>query len=332
MRLCGAVVGSSLTGSVGAVIGRRALLIGGALGLTGMAGCGVVNVTLPWNPPSPLPVAAAPDLPGQLARARALADHLIDHAEAWTLSARQVASLRWFAKAVDAHARVLLSSDPARRQQVSTPLPSAKKVTTATAKATYAALTELLATLAAEHRARALPAEGEAALLWASLAAFSSTLATRLSVGFAKRGDDDTGLTPDLTATTREKVLALCLQAAYSYELAIAAPSLTADDQHLLQQRLRAWRTLRENVLAVGSEASAGPPPIGYDLRPARNRAGAFALAVQTETAALPIFGGWVAGTAVKSERSVGVGALAGANTALVRFGGNALRWPGWPA
>ena len=28
----------------------------------------------------------------------------------------------------------------------------------------------------------------------------------------------------------------------------------------------------------------------------------------------------------------VGVGALAGANTALVRFGGNALRWPGWPA
>ena len=57
MRLCGAVVGSSLTGSVGAVIGRRALLIGGALGLTGMAGCGVVNVTLPWNPPSPLYLA-----------------------------------------------------------------------------------------------------------------------------------------------------------------------------------------------------------------------------------------------------------------------------------
>ena len=85
-------------------------------------------------------------------------------------------------------------------------------------------------------------------------------------------------------------------------------------------------------MLAVGSEASAGPPPIGYDLRPARNRAEAFALAVRTETAALPIFGGWVAGTVVKSERSVGVGALAGANTALVRFGGNALRWPGWPA
>lgn len=59
-------------------------------------------------------------------------------------------------------------------------------------EATYAALTALLATLAAEHRARALPAEGEAALLWASLAAFSSTMATRLSVGFAKRGDDDT--------------------------------------------------------------------------------------------------------------------------------------------
>ena len=94
-----------------------------------------------------------------------------------------------------------------------------------------------------------------AALLWASLAAFSSTMATRLSVGFAKRGDDDTGLTPDLTATTREKVLALCLQAAYSYELAIAAPSLTADDQHLLQHGQSVWQGPR---VIVASGASAG--------------------------------------------------------------------------
>jgi hypothetical protein len=308
------------------------LLLGGMLGLSGVAGCGVANVTLPWNPPSPLPVAAAPDLPAQLARAVALANHLVAHADDWTLSTRQVASLRWLSQAVDAHARVLLSSDPARRQQVATPLPTAAKVTTTSAKATYAALAALQATQARQHRARALAADGPAALLWASLAAFSGTMATRLSVGFAKRGDDDTGLTPDLTATTREQVLALCLQAAYSYELAIAAPSLSAGDQHLLQQRLRDWRTLREAVLAGATEASASPPPIGYDLRPASDRAGAFALAVQTETAALPIFGAWVAGTSVKADRTLGVDALDTANSALVRFGGSALRWPGWPS
>ena len=54
---------------------------------------------------------------GGMAQTLKVADHLIDHAEAWTLSARQVASLRWFAKAVDAHARVLLSSDPATRYE-----------------------------------------------------------------------------------------------------------------------------------------------------------------------------------------------------------------------
>ncbi|MFT3861581.1 hypothetical protein [Micropruina sp.] len=314
------------------MIGRRALLLSSSLTLAGLAGCTVANVTMPWNPPEPLPIETAAELPAQLARASALARQLLDRADDWALTGRQVASLSWFDTAIDAHARVLLSSDPARRQQVTTPLPSAAPVTQRTAKATYAALTGLLATLQHQHRARALPADGPAALLWASLAAFSATMAARLPSGLAKRSDDDTGLTPDLTATTREQVLELSLQAAYSYELALAAPSLSAADQRRLQERLLGWRTLRQDVLASAPEASASPPPIGYDVRPATDRTGAFALAVQTEKAALPIIGAWLAGTSSAAERSIGVDALASTNTALVGFGGPALRWPGWPS
>ncbi len=315
------------------MIGRRALLLGGTLGLGAwtLAGCTVVNVTLPWNPPTPLRIEAAPDVPAQLARLIALSSHLLDSAESWKLSRRQVSSLEWFVEAVELQGQVVLSSDPARRQRVTTPLPSAAKVTHSSAKATYAALSTLLLKLQVQHRARALPAGGPAALLWASLAAFSGTMATRLPTGLAHRGDDGTELTPDLTSTGRDQVLALCLQAAYSYELALAA-QLTAGDEHALQQRLKAWRGLRDQVLALSPGATAGPPPIGYELRPAKNRAGALALAVQTETAALPVFGAWLAGTSEASDRRVGVSALASSNSVLVAFGGTALRWPGWPS
>lgn len=314
------------------MIGRRALLLGGALGVGAWTtGCTVVNVTLPWDPPSPLPIEVAPELPAQLARLIALSGHLLDSAKRWKLSRRQVGSLEWFVEAVELHGEVLLSSDPARRQRVTTPLPSGAKVTQSSAKATYAALSKSLLTLQAQHRARALPASGPAALLWASLAAFSGTMAVRVPSGLPHRGDDGTELTPELSNPGRDQVLALCLQAAYSYELALAAPALSATDERVLQQRLRAWRSLRVRVVALAS-GTTSPPPIGYELRPATNRAGAFALAEQVETAALPIFGAWLASTSEASDRRIGVDALASANTVLVTFGGSALRWPGWPS
>lgn len=305
------------------------LLVTGALALTG---CTVVTVTLPWNPPSPLPIEPSPGLGAQLARATALSHHLRDHADAWKLDAREVKTLNWFDSAINDQARVLLSNDPAQLQRVTTPLPSAPAPAQNTAASTTAALTALLTTLQGQHRARALRAEGPAALLWASLAAFSATMAVRLPSGAAKLGDDTAELTPDLTGTGRDRVLALCLQAAYSYESALAAPSLSVSDQHVLQQRLRAWRTLREQILALGDDAQASPPPVGYELRPATNAAGAFALAVTAESAALPVFGAWLAGTGSVAERTIGVDALASAHTSLVGFGGAALRWPGWPS
>ena len=311
------------------MIGRRALLLGGTLGL---AGCTVVNVTLPWHPPPPLPLQAAPELPGQLARVSALSRHLLDHSAAWKLTARQANGLKWFGIAIDEQARVLLSSDPAQLQRVTTALPSATKPTQATARATYLALSALLNQLQGQHRARALPAKGPAALLWASLAAFCGTMAVRLPAGMAKLGDDTASLTPDLTGTRSEQVLALCLQAAYSYELALAAPSLSTDDEHVLQQRLRAWRTLRGKILTLGTDVTVSPPPVGYELRPASSAAGAFALAVKAESAALPVFGAWLAGTTSIAERTVGVDALGSAHAGLVAFGGASLRWPGWPA
>lgn len=310
------------------VIGRRALLVTGALALTG---CTVVNVTLPWNPPSPLAIEPTPGLPAQLARAIALSRHLREHAAAWKLDARRVTALDWFGSAVDDQARVLLSKDPARLQRVTTPLPTSSTPSQTSAAATWSALTALLTALRGQHRARALRADGPAALLWASLAAFSATMAARLPSGIGKLGDDTAELTPDLTGTGTAQVLALCLQGAYSYELALAAPTLATADEHRLQQRLRAWRTLREQLLALG-DVQASPPPVGYDLRPATNRAGAFSLAATAESAALPVFGAWLAGTASVAERTIGVDAIAAAHTSLVGFGGAAQRWPGWPS
>jgi len=311
------------------VIGRRALLVTGTFAL---AGCTVVNVTLPWNPPSPLPVEPAPGLPAQLARAAALSRLLLDRAAAWKLDARRVRTLDWFDSAIDDQARVLLSKDPAQLQRVTVPLPSTATPTQNTAAAATAALTALLRTMQGQHRARALRTEGPAALLWASLAAFNGTMSVRLPSGAAKLGDDTAELTPDLTGTGRNQVVALCLQAAYSYESALAAPALSTNQEHLLQQRLRAWRALREQLLTLGSAGQASPPPVGYELRPATNAAAAFALAVAAESAALPMFGAWLAGKASVAERTIAVDALASAHTSLVGFGGAALRWPGWPS
>ncbi len=312
------------------MIGRRALLLGGT---TLLAGCTLGSGTswLPWIPPSPLPVEAAPRLPGQLATAAALAQHLIENAKPWKLSVRRVASLEWFVKALDEHRQILLSSDPARRQRVGTALPSAAAPNQSTAAATYSALTALLTRLQAEHVARAVPASGPAALLWASLAAFSGTMALRLPTGLAKRGDDVADRTPDLTASGLDRVLALSLQAVYSYELALAATDLSAAERSRLFLRLTSWRSFREAVLAITPDATPSPPPIGYDARPATDAEQAFALAATVETAALPVLGAWLAGTESATQRRLGVDALATTNTACVDMGGVALRWPGWP-
>ena len=312
------------------MIGRRALLLGGGVLL---AGCtvGEGTIWLPWTAPSPLPVEAAPELPHQLATATALAQHLLDHGRAWKLTALQTDTLEWFIKALDEHLQVLLSDDPARRQRVNTDLPQVAKPTQRTAAATYAALSSLLTRLRVEHVGRALPATGPAALLWASLAAFSGTMALRLPTGLRRRGDDLAELTPDLTATTRDQVLALSLQATHSYEMALAATDLSKAQRTRLHLRLAGWRTLRESILALAPEVMASPPPIGYDVRPARNAGQAYALAETAETAALPILGAWLAGTGSAEERRLGIQALVATSTACVDVGGAALRWPGWP-
>ena len=312
------------------VIGRRALLVGGTALL---AGCtlGGGTIPLPWSPPSPLPLAAAPRLPEQVASATALAQLLLDKATAWQLSARQVASLEWFIEALDEHAQVLQSSDPVRRQRVTAQLPQVPPATRTSPKAAYTALTSLLTRMRVEHTARALRATGPAALLWASLAAFCGTMALRLPSGLAHRGDDTAERTPDLSATGRDQVLALSLQAIFSYELALAASGLSRAQRSRLQARLVGWRTFRDRVLAVAPRASSSPPPMGYAARPATDAEEAYELAATAETAALPILGVWLAGTASAAERRLGVDGLAAANTACVDFGGVALRWPGWP-
>ncbi len=313
-----------------AVIGRRLLLLGGAAAL---AGCTVgENVQwLPWTAPSPLPVTVPDGLPARLAKTDALAGHLLANAAAWKLSAQRVATLEWFRRATTEHLQVIESGDPARRQRATATPSSRPAPTQPTAAATQTALTKELAALHASHQGSARSASGPAALLWASLAAFSAAMATWLPSGVAALGDDGTDLTPDLTGTGAVRVVQLADQAAYGYESALAATGLGKADTAALRSRLSQWRSLRTAVLAASPGLQPSPPPVGYEQRPARSRAAARQLAVRTESAALPLFGAWLAGTSSAAERRLGVDALTGCNAALVGFGGQALRWPGWP-
>lgn len=312
------------------MIGRRALLLGGTLAL---AGCtlGEDIEWLPWNAPDPLPITIPAGVTERIARTSALAGHLVANATAWKLAGRRVRTLEWFRKTTTEHLQVLASGDPARRQRTTAAPPGPSSPTQATAAAAQAALTRELTALRATHRTSALAASGQPALLWASLGAFSATMAVVLPAGAGTLGDDGTELTPDLTGTGTDRVLQLAAQAIYAYELALAAAGLSKADAAALRARLSQWRTLRAAILRDVPGAEVGPVPIGYDVRPARNRAAAWQLAAQTEAAAVPMLGAWVAGTSAAPERRLGVDALAAGNTALVGFGGPALRWPGWP-
>lgn len=312
------------------MIGRRLLLFGGVA--LGLAGCTAETVDwLPWTSPSPLPVEITDGLVERLAATAALARHLTDHAEQWTLTERRTATLHWFAKATDEQVAVLSSADPARRQTGTAAPPSVAAPTQRTAASATTALTAILTALASAHTSAARSANGPAALLWASLAAFSSTMAGVLPTGIAALGDDGTALTPDLTGTSAATILTLTEQAAYSYEMALSARGLSDAQDGSLRTRLDAWRGLRASVLMTAASVTPSPPPIGYDVRPARNWSAARQLAVTTESAALPLLGAWLAGTASAAQRRLGVTGLATSNRALVRFGGSALRWPGWP-
>lgn len=306
------------------------LLLGGTLAL---AGCtlGEGIEWLPWSAPDPLPVDVPAGVADRIARTSALAGHLVANAAAWKLSRRRITTLEWLGRASDEHLAVLGSADPARRQRTGTPPPGPPAPTQRTAASTQAALTRELASLRGTHRTAALAASGPAALLWASLAAFSGTMAAELPSGLASLGDDGTELAPDLTGTGADRVLQLTAQAVYGYEAALAATGLSKADTRMLRGRLGQWRTLRDAIPAAVPGLNAGPPPIGYDLRPARNRSAARQIAAETEAAAVPMLGAWVAGTSSAAERRLGVDALGSSNTALVGFGGTALRWPGWP-
>ncbi len=308
------------------------LLLGGAFAL---AGCtfGENIEWLPWSAPDPLPVEIPAGVIERVARTSALAAHLVSNATAWKLTGRRVRTLEWFRTTTAQHLQVLASGDPARRQHATAPpssLPSPSP-TQPTAPATQAALTRELTALRTTHRTAALAASGQAALLWASLAAFSGTAALTLPAGTEALGDDGTELAPDPAGTGTDRILQLAAQAGYAYEMALAATGLSKADAAALRSRLGQWRTLRDAILTATPGADAGPPPIGYDLRPARNRTAAWQLAAQTEAAAVPMLGAWLAGTSSATERRLGVDALGTSNTALVRFGGAALRWPGWP-
>ncbi len=312
------------------MIGRRLLLLGGVAAL---AGCTVGESVqwLPWTAPSPLPVTVPDGLTARLARTDALAEHLVSNAAPWRLTSRRVETLEWFRKATTEHFRVLSSGDPARRQHARTALPSTPPPNQRTAPATQAALTSELAALRALHRTSAQQTAGPAALLWASLAAFSATMATALVTGVGRLGDDGTDRAPDLTGTGVNQVLLLGAQAVYGYEMALAAPNLAAPDSALFRTRLLQWQAFRPKVLTASPTTELSAPPLAYDLRPARDRSSARRIAVQIEMAALPILGAWLAGTSSAAERQIGIDTLADSNSALVRFGGTALRWPGWP-
>lgn len=318
---------------------RRALLtaVGAASLGSGLAGCTApppIVVTLPWLPPAPLTVTGAPEALAAWTGIAQLSRSLVSNAQRWKLSAAQLGTATWLAQAAELHRGVLGSGDPARRQMA---VPANDTVITpgsATREACYNALTQSLARVGRDHRRRALATSGLPALLWASLAAFGSTMAARVQ-GRINPGTDGPGREPSLL-TPAEMHTALTERSQeliFGLTLAAAAPGLGALDRDLLISRVNRWTALRDTLTELQRAVSLTPPTaaVAYDVpRPATANQGR-ALAARLELAMQPQLGGWVA-NATDEDRPRAVDALVDCSATAARLGAPVLRWPGWPA
>lgn len=315
------------------VLSRRTLLVGAPTAVL-LAGCtsDPTVVWLPWNGPSPLPVADAVTAAQRCAHLSARLTGIADRAESWELSERTVAGVTWAASTMTTYANVLSSADPARRRSA-TPTPVAPVYATS-AKAAWAELDAELSAAVSDFRQRALATVGVPSLLWASLAASSAGLRPVIASGRFRPGDDEATTAPLLPERDwRATMIERCHEVVYGLELCLAATGIDKADRRGLRTELSSWSLVRDRLIDAHRGAGAVVPqvPPGYSLAVPKGRASVMALAQRLDAEMLPQLGAWLAATSDPAERTLAAEQLIRTAQSSIRFGGAALRWPGWP-
>lgn len=291
----------------------RRRILGGALGLLGVASLGGCALVPPaGSPVAPLPVPT-PDL---TAAHRAL---LGLHARLAAVDTPPPA-LRWCLGVVDEQLAALgLTAPPP-----STAPPSVKVVRAALGDAT-----SLL-------RERALDPRTADPLAWASIAAWSRGAADALGRTAPQLEAARTRLSPApaTPAVALGALLTTADQVRFALEVAGGTPGLSTGRADAVRDRLRDWALLRRDVaaaLAALPEATVPPAePVWQVQRPADPDA-ARALVARTEAAALPPLGRAVA-AGPDAVRPALVDALVAGAAVLPAWGATLPRWPGYPA
>lgn len=329
-------------GSVAGVLSRRVLVAGAAVGAATLAGCALV-------PPGPVPgsptPSAAPATPDAAREAIQALHGALARAYADEGDPARLALLAWALEVSADHglaAQLDLAPVPAR---TATPTPSpggptpGVAPTPSPAGAPGAALAALRAALAAAgpvYRNRALERATAQPLVWASMAAWTHSLAAGLDRPPLALGPRRDRLPPPVqtVADAAQDARTAAEQALYGTQVAGGAPGLTPDDLTRVRGRVVFWAQLRDDLRAsVGPSPSPSPTPASgwFPVPRPSDAAGAAALVAQLQAAALPILGRSLAfgSDAVRARLSVAVADLAADQPS---WGAPLERWPGWPA
>lgn len=310
------------------------MLAAAGVTLTSVAGCALVPPGGPTPSLSPTP-DATPD-PGYAAFAgvhQALASAHADETDpgrfavlVWALdvAAEQAAAIRTTVPAVPS------------RTPPPTPTPAASPGAPPASAApdAFPALRAALEQAAPMYRARALDPSTAQPLVWASMAAWAVALATTAGHDVPLEPARDRLPPPVQTVAEADQAATSAVAATlYGVQTAGGAPGLTPDDLDRIRARVVFWSQLRDDLRrSLGPTPSAGPTPAPawFQVPRPTDAAGAAALVVRLESAALPILGRSLA-FGSDPLRARLAPALAGVASDLPSWGGSLLRWPGWP-
>jgi Domain of unknown function (DUF4439) len=232
----------------------------------------------------------------------------------------------------------LRDAHTAHAQAIANPLPSSApvKIGGQSLNSSLALLTRRETAAAAGYRQTALAANGNDALLWASISIAAGSFAAAI----------DADKPPATGAITDRKPIEILPEVAavqelvrqlhamvYGYQLAIGKLKVLSTLRPRAEEELLDQRILRDRLIAWLRKRSAEIPVAESAYMPSvipRNPATASRLIMHMQTAVQPFCGLWLAASASQTDRQQALSALGSALKAARAWGAPLNAWPGW--
>ncbi len=311
-------------------MGRRSLLGLAVAGLCATAGCAALPPRVPTPTPSPTPLP-----PAELA-ALALVRAVDAVATASAADDPWLPTWTWSLEVAREHLDAIHVPVPALAPRTPAPSATASPTPNPALAPARQALTAALAAALGPYRATALDPATAQPLVWASMAAWAATLASRL--GQATPGPvqaDQRRHTPPVQSAQEAAADALSAaqQVLYAVQVAAGTPGLPPEELSRLRGLIRFWSQVRDDVASgvrTRPSASVRAPEPWFAVSLPADPAAAAALVAQVHAASLAIIGRSVAFGA-QDLRNALVGVLERASVEAATAGAELPRWPGWP-